>query len=57
VIVEGSVTALEPNTFLRFTVFDVRGEKPPVTGEDGTPTSLQNMPGRRRCGSYKAIFR
>jgi uncharacterized protein YndB with AHSA1/START domain len=35
VIVQGNVTAVEPNTFLRFTVFDVRGEKPPVTEEDG----------------------
>jgi uncharacterized protein YndB with AHSA1/START domain len=35
VIVEGHVTAVEPHTFLRFTVFDVRGEKPPVTEEDG----------------------
>lgn len=35
VIVEGNVTAVEPNTFLRFTVFDVRSEKPPVAEEDG----------------------
>jgi len=32
VIVQGNVTALEPQKFLRFTVFDVRGEKPQVTG-------------------------
>ena len=35
VIVQGNVTALEPQKLLRFTVFDVRGEKPPVTDEDG----------------------
>ena len=35
VIVQGNVTANEPNKFPRFTVFDVRGEKPPVTEEDG----------------------
>src|SRR5215471_21529960 len=35
VIVEGKVTAFEPHTLLRFTVFEVRGEKPPVTKEDG----------------------
>src|SRR5437899_11574530 len=40
VIVEGKVTALEPNTFLRFTVFDVRGEKPPVPEEDGITYQL-----------------
>jgi uncharacterized protein YndB with AHSA1/START domain len=40
VIVEGNVTALEPNTFLRFTVFDVRGEKPLVTEEDGITYEL-----------------
>ena len=40
VIVEGNVTALEPNKFLRFTVFDVRGEKPPVTEEDGITYEL-----------------
>src|SRR5260370_26748220 len=40
VIVEGNVTALEPHTFLRFTVFDVRGEKPPVTEKDGITYEL-----------------
>src|SRR5947209_2887423 len=33
--VEGNVTALEPNKLLRYTVFDVRGERPPVSDEDG----------------------
>jgi uncharacterized protein YndB with AHSA1/START domain len=39
-VVEGNVTAVEPKTFLRFTVFDVRGEKPPVTEEDGITYKL-----------------
>lgn len=46
VIVEGNVTALEPNTFLRFTVFDVRGEKPPVTEEDGITYELTEKAGK-----------
>jgi uncharacterized protein YndB with AHSA1/START domain len=45
VIVEGKVTAVEPNTFLRFTVFDVRGEKPPVTEEDGITYELTEHAG------------
>ncbi len=46
VIVEGNVTALEPNKFLRFTVFDVRGEKPPVTEEDGITYELTEHTGK-----------
>jgi uncharacterized protein YndB with AHSA1/START domain len=34
-VVEGNVTVLEPEKRLRFTVFDVRGQRPPVTEEDG----------------------
>ena len=45
VIVQGNVTALEPNKFLRFTVFDVRGEKPPVTEEDGITYELTEQNG------------
>ena len=44
-IVQGNVTALEPNKFLRFTVFDVRGEKPPVTEEDGITYELTEQNG------------
>ena len=41
VIVEGNVTALDPNKLLRFTVFDVRSkERPPVTEEDGITYQL-----------------
>ena len=46
VIVQGNVTALEPNKFLRFTVFDVRGEKPPVTEEDGITYELTEQNGK-----------
>lgn len=41
VIVEGNVTALEPNKLLRFTVFDVRSpERPTVTEKDGITFQL-----------------
>src|SRR6266702_4892884 len=46
VIVQGNVTALEPQKFLRFTVFDVRGEKPPVTEEDGITYELTEHAGK-----------
>ena len=46
VIVQGNVTALEPQKFLRFTVFDVRGEKPPVTDEDGITYELTEQNGK-----------
>src|SRR5258708_17808416 len=41
VVVEGTVTVLDPNKLLRFTVFDVRSkERPPVTEEDGITYQL-----------------
>ena len=46
VIVEGTVTALEPYRLLRFTVFDVRSEKPPVTDEDGITYMLREQDGK-----------
>ena len=46
VIVQGNVTALEPEKFLRFTVFDVRGEKWPVTDEDGITYKLKEQDGK-----------
>ena len=46
VIVEGNVTAVEPNRFLRFSVFDVRGERPPVTEEDGITYELTERNGK-----------
>ena len=35
VLVEGNVTAIQPNKLLRFTVFDSRSTKPKVKEEDG----------------------
>ena len=46
VIVEGNVTVVEPNIFLRFTVFDVRGEKPSVTEQDGITYELTEHAGK-----------
>jgi hypothetical protein len=46
VIVQGNATALEPEKFLRFTVFDVRVEKPPVTEEDGITYELTKQDGK-----------
>ncbi len=46
VIVQGNVTSLEPHKFLRFTVFDVRGEKPSVTEEDGITYELTEQNGK-----------
>jgi uncharacterized protein YndB with AHSA1/START domain len=45
VIVEGNVTALVPHKFLRFTVFDIRFEKPPLTEEDGITYALTEQNG------------
>lgn len=44
-IVEGIVTAIVLNKLLRFTVFDVRSEKPPVTEEDGITYRLKEQNG------------
>ncbi len=46
VIVEGNVTALEPEKLLRFTVFDVCSEKPPVTEGDGITYQLSEKNGK-----------
>jgi len=45
-IVEGNVTALEPGKFLRFTVFDVRSDRPPVTEEDGITYQFDEADGK-----------
>lgn len=45
-IVEGDVTALEPQRFLRFTVLDTRGARPPVTEEDGITYQLSEKNGK-----------
>ena len=46
VIVEGTVTGLEPRKFLRFTVFDVRSQRPSVTEEDGITYQLSEEDGK-----------
>lgn len=46
VAVEGTVTALQLKKFLRFTVFDTRSEKPPVTEEDGITYKLTEQNGK-----------
>ena len=45
-IVEGNVTALQPGKLLRFTVFDVRSKRPPVTEEDGITYQLSERNGK-----------
>lgn len=45
-IVEGTVTGIEPPRFLRFTVFDVRAERPATAPEDGITYKLTERDGR-----------
>ena len=46
IIVEGNVTALQPEKLLRFTVFDVRSPRPPVTEADGITYQLAEENGK-----------
>lgn len=46
VVVEGVVTAAQPHVLLRFTVSDVRGERPPVSPEDGITYKLTEREGK-----------
>ena len=45
-IVEGNVSALEPGKLLRFTVFDVRSKRPPVTEDDGITYQFSEKDGK-----------
>jgi uncharacterized protein YndB with AHSA1/START domain len=58
-IVEGNVTALVPKRLLRFTVFDVRSERPSVTEEDGITYELSEEDGKTTLhvlqGNFSAI--
>jgi len=58
-IVEGNVTALDPPKLLRFTVFDVRSERPPVKEEDGITYELSEKDGKTSLhvlqGDFSAI--
>ncbi|NRD77951.1 SRPBCC domain-containing protein [Bacillus sp. BRMEA1] len=57
VIVEGNVTALEPNQLLRFTVFDVRmEERPEVTEEDGITFRLSEENGKTHLHILQGDF-
>jgi uncharacterized protein YndB with AHSA1/START domain len=57
VIVEGNVTALEPNKLLRFTVFDVRREeRPTITEEDGITYQLTQEDGKTRLQVLQGDF-
>ena len=55
-IVEGNVTALEPEKLLRFTVFDVRGERPPVTPEDGITYQLSEKDSKTKLHVLQGDF-
>ena len=46
IIVEGNVTALEFEKLLRFTVFDTRSKRPPVTDADGITYQLSEENGK-----------
>ena len=55
-IVEGNVTALEPRKLLRFTVFDVRSEKPSIHKEDGITYQLSEKDGKTRLHILQGDF-
>ena len=55
-IVEGNVTALDPPKLLRFTVFDVRSEKPPVKEEDGITYELTEKENKTRLHVLQGDF-
>jgi len=61
IIVEGNVTALELPKLLRFTVFDTRSERPPVTEEDGITYHLSEVNGKTRLhvlqGDFSVVMR
>lgn len=54
--VEGNVTAIEPYKMLRYTVFDVRGERPPVSDEDGITFTLSERNGRTLLSVVQGDF-
>ena len=43
---EENVTTLKPEKLLRFTVFDIRSERPPVSEEDGITYQLSEKDGK-----------
>jgi uncharacterized protein YndB with AHSA1/START domain len=55
-IVEGNVTALDPPKLLRFTVFDVRSERPPVKEDDGITYELSEKDDKTRLHVLQGDF-
>jgi uncharacterized protein YndB with AHSA1/START domain len=55
-IVEGNVTALEPLSLLRFTVFDVRSERTPITEKDGITYELSEKDGKTKLHVLQGDF-
>jgi uncharacterized protein YndB with AHSA1/START domain len=55
-IVEGNVTALVPGKLLRFTVFDVRSERPTVNDEDGITYQLSEKDAKTRLRVLQGDF-
>jgi uncharacterized protein YndB with AHSA1/START domain len=56
VVVQGSVTAVELHNILRFTVFDVRTERPPASPEDGITYKLTERGSRTRLWVSQGDF-
>jgi uncharacterized protein YndB with AHSA1/START domain len=56
VVLEGSVTALDPQRLLRFTVFDTRGEEPSAMPEDGITYKLTERNGKTRLWISQGDF-
>jgi uncharacterized protein YndB with AHSA1/START domain len=55
-VVEGTVTALDHQKLLRYTVFDIRAERPAVTPEDGITFKLTERSGRTRLWVSQGDF-
>src|SRR5258707_13328736 len=54
--VEGNVTAIEPSKMIRFTVFDTRSERPPVSDQDGITFTLFEHGGQTRLSVAQGDF-
>ncbi len=54
--VEGNVTAIIPYMLLRYTVFDVRGERSPVSEEDGITFTLAEQYARTTLSLMQGDF-
>jgi uncharacterized protein YndB with AHSA1/START domain len=56
VIVEGTVTAIEPGILLRYTVFNAEGPRPQASPEDGITFKLTERDGRTRVWVSQGDF-